>query len=107
MRSKTTIESPDSGSDAVEAAHEGRVSSLVEQIENLMNSPIRQWGNPSNNPIEQVEGRGACNVDVPIIFSNNFNEFSGSHARNKEPTNDHDCLYGINEATISIHLGEP
>ena len=39
----------------------------MEHIENLMNS--------SNNPIEQVEGRGVGNVDVPILFSNNFNEF--------------------------------
>ena len=22
-----------------------------------------------------MEGKGACNVDVPILFSNNFNEF--------------------------------
>ena len=107
MRSKSSVESPDLGSDAVEAVHEGRVSSLVEQIENLMNSPIRQYGNPSNNPIEHVEGRGASNVDVPIFFSNNFNEFFGSHARNKEPTNDHDCLYERNEVAISIHHGEP
>ena len=75
LRSKTTIESLDLGSDAIEAAHEGRVTDLVEQIENLMNSPIRQQGNPSNNLIKQVEGRGAGNVDVPIFFSNNFNEF--------------------------------
>ena len=40
-----------------------------------MNSPMRQQGNPSNNPIEQVEGRGASNVDVSFIFSNNSNEF--------------------------------
>ena len=40
-----------------------------------MNSPVRQQGNPSNKPIEQVEGRGASNVDVPILFSDNFNEF--------------------------------
>ena len=45
------------------------------KIENLMNSPVQQQGNPSNNPIEQVEGRGAGNVDVPILFSNNSNEF--------------------------------
>ena len=42
LRSKTTIESPDSRSDAIEAAHEGRVPALVKQIENLMNSPVRQ-----------------------------------------------------------------
>ena len=47
----------------------------MEQIENLMNSPIRQQGNPSNNPIEQVDLKGLCNVDVPIIFYNNYNEF--------------------------------
>ena len=47
----------------------------VQQIENLMNSPVRQGGNPSNSPIEQVERRGAGNVNVPIIFSNNFNVF--------------------------------
>ena len=47
----------------------------MEQIENLMNSLVRQQGNPSNNLIEQVERRGACNVDVPILFSNNSNEF--------------------------------
>ena len=40
-----------------------------------MNSPARQQGNPSNNLIEQVEGRGAGNVDVLIIFFNNFDEF--------------------------------
>ena len=32
-------------------------------------------GDPSNNLIEQVEGRGTCNVDVPIVFSNNSSEF--------------------------------
>ena len=79
----------------------------MEQIENLMNSPVQQYKNPSNNPIKQVEGKGASIVNVPILFSNNFNEFSGSHARNKEPTSDHDCLYGRNEAEISIHPGEP
>ena len=47
----------------------------MEHIENLMNTPIRQQGNPSDIPIEQVEGIGAGNVDVPILFSNNFNEF--------------------------------
>ena len=47
----------------------------MENIENLMNSPIQQQGNPSNIPIEQVEGGGAGNVDVHILFSNNFNEF--------------------------------
>ena len=40
-----------------------------------MNSSVRQQGNPSNNLIEQVEGRGAGNVEVPILFSNNSNEF--------------------------------
>ena len=75
LRSKTTIESSDSGSDVVEVAHEGRVLALVEQIENLMNSLARQHGNPSNNPIKQVEGRGAGNVDMPVLFSNNSNEF--------------------------------
>ena len=40
-----------------------------------MNSPMRQQGNPSNSLIEQVEGRGAGNVDVLILFSNNSNEF--------------------------------
>ena len=40
-----------------------------------MNSPMQQQRNQSNNPIEQVEGRGAGNVDVPIILSNNSNEF--------------------------------
>ena len=74
-RSKTTVESPDSGSNATKAAWEGRVVALVEQIENLMNSLVRHQRNPSNNLIEQVEGRGACNVDVPIIFSNDFDEF--------------------------------
>ena len=75
LRSKTTVESPDFGSNTVEVAHEGSVQALVEQIENLMNSLVRQQGNPSNNPIEQVEGNGAGNVDVSIHFSNNFNEF--------------------------------
>ena len=75
LRSKTTIEFSDSRFDAAEAAQEGRVPALVEQIENLMNSPMRQQGNPSNNPIKQVEGRGVGNVDVPILFSNNSNEF--------------------------------
>ena len=32
-------------------------------------------GNLSNNPNEQVEGKGAGNVDAPILFSNNSNEF--------------------------------
>ena len=75
LKSKTTIDSLNSRSDAVEVTHEGRVLTLVEQIENLMNSLVRQQGNPFNNPIEQVEGRDACNVDVPILFFNNFNEF--------------------------------
>ena len=79
----------------------------MEQIENLMNSPMQQQGNPPNNPIEQVEERGASNVDMSIFFSLNYNEFLGSHARSKEPTGDHDCLYGRNEAIISIKLGEP
>ena len=47
----------------------------MEQIENLMNSLVQQQRNPSNNPIEQVEGRGGGNVDVPILFSLNSNEF--------------------------------
>ena len=42
LRSKATIKSPDSRSDVVEATWEGRVSALVEQIENLMNSPVQQ-----------------------------------------------------------------
>ena len=60
------------------AAQDGRVLALVEQIKNLVNSLVRQQGNPSNNPIEQVEGRGICNVDLPILFSNNSNEFQAS-----------------------------
>ena len=48
-----------------------------------MNSSVRQQGNPSNNPIEQVEGKGVGNVGLSILFSNNSNEFSGSHARIK------------------------
>ena len=75
LRSKTTIESSDSGSDVAEVAQAGKVPTLVEQIENLMNSPLRHQGNPSNYPIEHVEGRGAGNVNVPILFSNNSNEF--------------------------------
>ena len=47
----------------------------MEHIENLINSLIRQQGNPSNSPIEQVEGKGAGNVDVPTIFYNNSNKF--------------------------------
>ena len=42
LRSKTTVESSDLGYGVVEATHEGRVLALVEQIENLMNSPVRQ-----------------------------------------------------------------
>ena len=75
LRSKETIESSDSGSGVVKATQDGRVLALVEQIKNLMNSLVRQQGNPSNNPIEQVEGRGIGNVDLPILFSNNSNEF--------------------------------
>ena len=75
LRNKIIVESSDSGSDAAEATQEGRVPALVEQIENLINSSVQQQGNPSNNPIEQVEGRGAGNVDVSIIFSINSNEF--------------------------------
>ena len=75
LRSKATLESSNSGSDAVEAAQEGRVLALVEHIENLMNSPVQQQGNPSNNPVKQVEGKGAGNVDVPILFFLNSNEF--------------------------------
>ena len=40
-----------------------------------MNSPVQRQGNQSNNPIEQVEGRGASIVDVSILFSLNSNEF--------------------------------
>ena len=75
LRSKTIVESPDLGFDAVEEAQEGRVLALVEQIKTLMNSLVRQQGNPSNTPIEQVEGRGIGNMDVPILFSNNSNKF--------------------------------
>ena len=75
LRSKTTVESLDLGSDVVEAAQEERVSTMVEQIENMMNSLLRQQGNPSNSLIEQVEGRGVGNVDVSILFSINSNEF--------------------------------
>ena len=75
LKSKTIIESPNLGSDHAEAPQEGRVLALVKQIENLMNSLVRRQGNPSNSLIEQVEGRGACNVDVPIIFYNNNNKF--------------------------------
>ena len=75
LRSKTIVVSLNSRSDAAEAALEGRVLALVEQIQKLMNSQVRQQGNPSNNPVEQVEGRGVSNVDVSILFSNNFNEF--------------------------------
>ena len=55
LRRKTIVESLDSGYDVAEVAQEGRVLVLVEQIENLMNSPVRQEGNPSNSYIEQVE----------------------------------------------------
>ena len=48
---------------------------MVEQIEKLMNSLVRQQGIPSNSPIEQVEGMGASNVNVSILFSINSNEF--------------------------------
>ena len=75
LRSKATLEFSNSGSDAVEAAQEGRFLALVEHIKNLMNSPMQQQGNPSNNPVKQVEGKGAGNVDVPILFSLNSNEF--------------------------------
>ena len=75
LRSKTTVESPDSRSDDEKASHEGRVPTLVEQIKNLMNFLVRQQENPSNNPIKKVEGRGSGNVDVSILFSNSFNEF--------------------------------
>ena len=75
LRSKTTLESPNPRSDVVEATQEGRVPTSVEQIENLMNSLVQQRGNPSNNPIEQVEENGAGNVDVCILFFNNSNEF--------------------------------
>ena len=40
-----------------------------------MNSLMRQQRNPSNNPIKQVERRGAGNVDVPINNSNEFKAF--------------------------------
>ena len=75
MRSKTIVESPDSGSNATETTHEAKVLALVEHTKNLMNSSVRQQRNPSNNPIKQVEGRDAGNVEVPILFSNNYNEF--------------------------------
>ena len=50
----------------------------MEQIENLMNFLVRQQGNPSNNPIEEVEGRCVGNVEVLILLSNNSNEFHAS-----------------------------
>ena len=77
-RSKTTVKSPHSRSDAVEAINEGRVPTLVEQIENLMNSLVRLLGNPSNTPIALVEGRDAGNVDLSILFFNNSNEFQAA-----------------------------
>ena len=109
LRSKVIKESLDSGSEAAKAAHEGRVPTLVEQIKNLMNYSVRQQGNPSNNLIEQVGGMGACNVDVPILFSNNFNEFQAlmQEIKHHRVNSDYDCLYGRNEATISIHPREP
>ena len=42
MRSKINVESLDSGFDAAKVAQEGRVPALVEQIENLINSLVRQ-----------------------------------------------------------------
>ena len=75
LRSKTIIEYPNLVYDVVKVAQQGRVPALGEQIENLMNSLVRQQGNLSNNPIEQLKGRGAGNVDVPILFPNNSNEF--------------------------------
>ena len=41
LRSKTTVESPNLGSDVAESTHERRVSAMVEQIENLMNSSVQ------------------------------------------------------------------
>ena len=40
-----------------------------------MNFPVQRQGNPFNNSIKQVEGVGVGNVGVPIILSNNSNEF--------------------------------
>ena len=73
LRIKTTIASLNLGYDAVKVAQEGRVP--MEQIENLMNSIMRQQRNPSNNLVEQVKGRGVGNVDAFILFFNNSNEF--------------------------------
>ena len=75
LRYKTTVESSDLGSNAPKAAQEGGFPAMVEQIENQMNFPVRQQGNSSNSPIEQVEGRGADKVNVSILFSINSNEF--------------------------------
>ena len=72
---------------------------MVEQIENLMNSSVRQQGNPSNNLIEQVEGRGVGNVEVPILFSNNSNEFQAFMQELKS--------HRRNEVEISIQPREP
>ena len=71
-----------------------------------MNSLVRQQGNPSNNPIEQVEGRGAHNVDVPILFSNNSNEFQAFIQEIKSRGMIMIALMEEMKA-ISIHPGEP
>ena len=72
LRSKIIFESQDSGFDAIEAAHEGLVPAIVEQLEkNLASFLQEEHASDSPNRQEAVIG----NVDVPIHFPNAIDEF--------------------------------
>ena len=72
LRSEIILESQGSGSDVVEAEHEIRVPTIVEQLEkNAANFLQEKFA--SNNPIGQEAGIG--NIDVPIHFLNAIKKF--------------------------------
>ena len=66
LRSKIILESYDSVSDAIKAAHEGLVRAMVEQLEkNAANFLQEEYA--SNSPIEQEEGIGNVDVDTHVL----------------------------------------
>ena len=72
LRNKIILESHDPRFDVAEAAHEGLVLAMVEQLErNAVNFLQEEYA--SDSPIEQEVGIG--NVDVPINFPNAIKQF--------------------------------
>ena len=60
LRSKIVLESQDSGFEVVEAAHEGLVPAIKEQLEKNVASFLQE-----EHALDNVEG--TCNIDVPIL----------------------------------------